>query len=807
MDAPEPRRIVPRPAPPPGLPRLRRRLADRYDFRDALLAGIAEAPDSTGTLGASLDVAGDATVLTLAELWSRVADSVAAYTELAAGEHYLGTAQDWTDLRRTTELLGHRPGQRTAARGWVRCLIDRGASPLVPAGTRVQAPGTPSRPAQTFEAATDTLLRADWDGLTVTAVPTPQPPPGRALRLLTDPGFATADQILLVAEQPAAFQVMPTSWPTWLAWIGNVTIGATAARKVVGTVTVTGRADDLGAFLITMDRPLSPLLAPAPSTTYAAYRIRATLGLAHRLDQLSYVTTAGTAATAPVDYPNDLDPAVTADKILVSDASAASPGIGIIVWNAAGTRITTVSSVTALDWSIAPGTKRQVGKITLTDPITEDMVDSPGLEIALVDARVVAQHYELPALPPGGLRLRIHPRPAMVPERLAIGTSSGWEMVRCSPDAEDSPTDTGGMLLVLGSPLAGTASAAVATANLVPVRHGTSKAEPLTLAGGTAVVPGPVTADVDTSGQVGSSLTVQVAGVAFEEVPSLYGRGPGELVYTTRLAADGQVVLVFGDGDRGAVPRGEVTARWRVGGGLEGELTATEIDALVGSVRGLRKVTGVGRTSGAADQEDPLRIRGAAAARIRALDRAVSLADLADLALTVPGTSHATAWRGAGPAGCPCGATGLHVASLRRTATGVRAPLTAELRSLAGYLDARRDTSVGLCVCAGAASAVGVTLMVATDPRREKAAVHEAVRAALTDQEGALAGWTRDLGVALDASDVVAVVHAVPAVVGVVSLALAAGLRAPSAAERAIGRTPAERYELLSVGTVTVVGP
>ena len=46
-----------------------------------------------------------------------------------------------------------------------------------------------------------------------------------------------------------------------------------------------------------------------------------------------------------------------------------------------------------------------------------------------------------------------------------------------------------------------------------------------------------------------------------------------------------------------------------------------------------------------------------------------------------------------------------------------------------------------------------------------------------------------------------------PAIAGdvVVSLAVTPGLRTPSAGETGIGRTPAERYELLSIGAVSVV--
>src|SRR5450631_658195 len=811
MTVPQPRDLVPRPDPAPGQGRLRRRLADRTDFRDALLASLAEVTEpGGGPLGERLDVAGDPSVVLVAELWARVADSVAAYTELAAGERYLGTAQDWTDLRRTTDLLGHRPTQRVAAHGWIRCTTDTGASPLVPAGTRVQAPGTSARPAQAFEVVDDTQLRADWANLTVTAVPKPVSPPGSSLRLLTDPGWRPSDRLLLVAEQPDVPTPEPTIWAEWLAWLlEQMRSDASGDSAVVGTVSITKRADDLGAFLFTMDRSLSGLLASAKGTTYAAYRVRANLQIARRLEKLSFVSagpTGPTASTAEVTYGSE-PAAIQAHQLLVVDASAATPGLGIVVWNGPYALVTTVASVRSLDWSVAPGTKHRVGVITLTEQLSSDLLNSPGLEVALVDDRTLAQHYELPPLCPGATRLRVHPRPQEVPERIAVLTTSAWELATCSLDGSDAgaATDVGGMLLALTTGFTRDAVTAPATSNLVAIQHGTTKTVPLTVAGGTAIVPGPVTGDVDAAGTLTDSLVVRVAGVRFDEVPTLYGRGPSEPVYSTKIAADGTLVLGFGDGEHGAQPRGDITALWRVGGGLSGEVDGPLIDTLLGSVRGVRKIAGVGATTGAADQEDQLRMRRAAAARIRALDRAVSLGDLADLALTVPGTSHSAAWRGSGPPGCPCGGIGLHLAFLRTAATGARAPLAPELLSMAGHLDARRDTSVGLCVCAGVSSALPVTATIATDPRRESVAVVAAVTAALADHTGPLAAAGREMGVPLDDSDVVAVVQPVTGVVGVVSFAVTPGIRTPSAGETRIGRTPAERYELLSVGLVSVV--
>ncbi|HEY7814635.1 MAG TPA: hypothetical protein VIC62_15430, partial [Nakamurella sp.] len=198
----EPRELTPRPDPLPGQSRLRRRLADRLALRDDLLFRLAATPDPARpghTLGDRLDVAGDPTILTVAELWARVADGVCVYAEMTAGEVYLGTAQDWTDVRRIVDLLGYRPAQRTAAHGWIRADTAPGASPLVPAGTQVQAPGTPSHPAQTYEIAADTQLRADWAGLTVSGVPVPAAPAGNQLRFLTDPGFSQSDRVVFVS--------------------------------------------------------------------------------------------------------------------------------------------------------------------------------------------------------------------------------------------------------------------------------------------------------------------------------------------------------------------------------------------------------------------------------------------------------------------------------------------------------------------------------------------------------------------------------------------------------------------------------
>jgi hypothetical protein len=821
-----PRGLTPPPDPLPGQARLRRRLADRLALRDDLLFRLAAAPDPAqpgATLGDRLDVAGDPTVLTVAELWARVADGVCAYAEMTAGEIYLGTAQDWTDLRRIVDLVGYRPAQRTAAHGWIRADTAPGASPLVPAGTQVQAPGTPSHPSQTYEVAADTPLRADWAGLTVTGVPAPAAPSGNQLRFLTDPLFSPSDRVVFVSETGA--QPMPANWGDFLAWLFALIfhtsyIGATG-QSVLGTARVTKRSDDLGAILLDFDRSLATLLPAVPGTSYAAYRVRAELTVPSRLDALSYVDSAGHAATATPSYsdaPASPYPSRTSNRVLVTDGSEVSPGQLLILHGepvlATGQTneclVTTVTAVTPLDWHVAPGTVKRVASVSFADPLPTDLLGAT-LTVLLADPRQAAQHYELPDLPPDAAAARLHPRPGEPPPLLAVQAQASdgslpWELTRCTRSAGDSPDDQGGMLVNLTDARSGTISRGSATGNVIAIQHGTASQGPVTVAGGMAVLAGPVTGDVAADGTVADSLVLSVGGVRWDEVASLYGRTPSDLVYATRLAADGRLVLMFGDGVTGARPLGDVTASWRTGGGLVGEVPAAQITSLMGAVNGVRKIAGVGTLSGAADQEDPLRMRRAAAARIRALDRAVALPDLADLALTVPGTSHSVSWRGAGPPGCACGGSGIHVAVLRLATSSagtpaVRAPSETELRALGGYLDARRDTTVPLCVCAAVPSQVEVRASVAVDPRRDPVAVIAATQAALTNSAGPLAPLSRDLGEPLDGSDVIEIAQPVPGVVGITGLTLTGGLSPVTPGDLSLGRLPAQRYELLYVGS------
>ena len=68
-----------------------------------------------------------------------------------------------------------------------------------------------------------------------------------------------------------------------------------------------------------------------------------------------------------------------------------------------------------------------------------------------------------------------------------------------------------------------------------------------------------------------------VNGAHWTEVPTLYGAGPTEEVFTTRLADDGTLTVQLGDGVTGArAPTGRqnIVATYRQGIGLAGRVGA-----------------------------------------------------------------------------------------------------------------------------------------------------------------------------------------------------------------------------------------
>ena len=143
-----------------------------------------------------------------------------------------------------------------------------------------------------------------------------------------------------------------------------------------------------------------------------------------------------------------------------------------------------------------------------------------------------------------------------------------------------------------------------------------------------------------------SSLHVFVNGVEWHETDALAGLAPTDRRFVTETDDSGVTTVLFGDGDQGARPptgMENVTAVYRTGIGLPGNVQAEQITLLQTKPLGVKSIVNPLEASGGADREDLDQVRQNAPLAVMALDRLVSVKDYADFARTFAGIAKAIA--------------------------------------------------------------------------------------------------------------------------------------------------------------------
>ena len=196
-------------------------------------------------------------------------------------------------------------------------------------------------------------------------------------------------------------------------------------------------------------------------------------------------------------------------------------------------------------------------------------------------------------------------------------------------------------------------------ANVVPATHGETVSETLgSGSGATAnqtfrLAKPPLThISAETASGAESTLEIRVDGVLWDEADCLYGLSDDSRSYVVRIDNDAAAHVTFGDGVEGArLPTGteNVTAAYRSGIGLAGELDADRLTLLKTRPLGVREVTNPVSASGADDPESLADARANAPLRVLTLDRVVSLQDNEDFTRAYMGIGKAQAtviWEG-----------------------------------------------------------------------------------------------------------------------------------------------------------------
>lgn len=149
---------------------------------------------------------------------------------------------------------------------------------------------------------------------------------------------------------------------------------------------------------------------------------------------------------------------------------------------------------------------------------------------------------------------------------------------------------------------------------------------------------------------IASTLQVRVNGLLWQEAPTLFGLGTGDKRYVVRRADDGTSTVTFGDpAARPKTGPQNISATYRTGIGLAGNVGAGTLSLLQSRPPGLRGITNPLPASGGADPQDLAHARINAPLTALTLDRIVSLDDYESFAQAFAGVGKAQAvalWSG-----------------------------------------------------------------------------------------------------------------------------------------------------------------
>jgi hypothetical protein len=147
-----------------------------------------------------------------------------------------------------------------------------------------------------------------------------------------------------------------------------------------------------------------------------------------------------------------------------------------------------------------------------------------------------------------------------------------------------------------------------------------------------------------------NTLQIRVNGLEWEESPTFYGLTASDQKYVVRLANDGTPTITFGDpAARLKTGQQNVSATYRTGIGLAGNVDAGSLSLLQSRPPGLRGVTNPLPASGAADPQNLADARANAPLTVLTLDRIVSLDDYQSFTQAFAGIGKAQAvaiWSG-----------------------------------------------------------------------------------------------------------------------------------------------------------------
>jgi len=713
------------PSNPPGLSIITYRIGTFSSFRRAMLDEVAD-PHLLDLLGGAVNpfaswhegMDGDYQTMFI-ELWAYLADILTFYQERIANEAYLPTATQRDSLLRLAQLIDYRPNPGAGASASLAFTVEKGRLITIPQSFRVGSKAQPGKPAAIFETAAINA-RGEHSAIPIASVaPTnqfgPLSDPTATTRTIvlkgTNNRLTVGDYVLLVENEQVSGATRHQ-------------IESLSPDKTTNTTTITWNE--------------------AAGTSYAEnaklYAFRITAGAfgnnAPNWNSLPPALKDGGPfanekwddPTSPWYYlptPGDLNTVLFLDAVYSTiKGTQNNPGWAVLINDKDSSSIFQVVDA-RLSSKAAYAISARVTQLTLepeldpnTFPLRSTVILAGSESLTLqndlpVPDPLIGNQLVLAGLYPNlqtGQEVIVQGNlydPTTNPPSQVLAAETGMLAEPPALDAANNITT-----VTLKKPLTNmyTHASTVLMANVVDATQGeTVRDEVLGSGDSTAFQSFPLkqkpltylpSTDPEGLAAVGSTLTVMVNQVRWNEQATLLESSPTAQDFTTAEDDSGQTTITFGDGINGARPptgKNNIHARYRKGLGTSGNLAAGGIQQLIDSLPGLQRVTNPEASLGGTDRESISQIRVNAPASLRTFGRAVSVADYAGLALSYPGVAKASAsWilRDALTLqALPQPYVQLTIATANQTSLAAQIPFARQLRS---FLDKRRDPNVSL---------------------------------------------------------------------------------------------------------------
>jgi predicted phage baseplate assembly protein len=687
----------------PGLDALAYRVGTHAAFKAAMLRSLSRQPALQGlTTREDHDPA-----IALVDAWASVLDVLSFYQERIANEGFLRTARERYSVREMARVIGYelKPGVAADA-SLAFSLDDTPDSPgkvTIDAGTRVQSVPGPGEKPQTFETVEKIEARVEWNAIRPKTTK-PLPPTTvvlgqtelylKGVNLQLQPG----DAILVVGDERSIRDLNSERWD--IRFLDSVSpdpergITRVAWKEPLGyrqkDKTVLPAAENVSVFVFRQRAALFGNNAPDWNA------------MSGQPVQEQYPKGKSAGAATDREWPSPWFNIQTVQKSQI-DLDASYPKILPDSWLALlrpGTRdmYTELYRVKGLTFE-SRAEFAISGKTTRVQLDTNNNLANFGLRETMVLAQSeLLELAEAPATDDihGNAIPLDRPVDGLAPGRNLIvsgktvpeGTWSS-ELVTFQATVSDGSSIT----LMLQNSLERRYSPQSVTiyANVARATHGETRLE--VLGSGDAsranqrftLKQTPLTyIQAPTPSGGASTLRLMVDNITWSEEPSLYGLPARKRAYVLRMAEDGMVSVQVGDGKSGErLPTGieNVTASYRVGTGLAGQVKAGQLRLLATRPLGVKAVINPMDASGGEDPETIESARRNAPRTVLTLDRIVSLRDYEDFASGFSGIAKAQAaqvWMGDRRV--------VHI-----TVAGVRGKPVADLHYLRRAIDAARD--------------------------------------------------------------------------------------------------------------------